>query len=333
MPEVSIIVPVYNVEAYLEECLDSILGQSFRDLELIAVDDCSPDDSASILRRYEEKDSRVRVVSLPRNVGLGQARNAGLEAATGRYVWFVDSDDSIMPGSLDKVVARAHATGAEVVVFGWVRSYEDGRVAPGAGEALLAAAPETFSASDWPNILWVLHIACNKLILRELLDRTGLRFAPGLYEDVSFTYPLLAAAARITALPEAFLNYRQRSSGAITRTVSDRHLDALSQWDLALTRTGEMEAVPARLRAELFRRMVWHGAHVVRLSGRLPARSRPRYARGLRALFHKHRPRGGYRTERFAERLHHWVVGIGSLYLLRLHQRATDRTPPIGTGR
>src|SRR5689334_9186190 len=139
MAQVSIIVPVYNVERYLGECLDSILSQDFEDFEIVAVDDCSQDGSSEILRQYAERDARIKIIVMPQNRGLGAARNAGLAAATGRYVWFIDSDDSIRPGSLSAIMARAEETGAEVVLFGWARTFEDG-VRPGTGHALLSAA-------------------------------------------------------------------------------------------------------------------------------------------------------------------------------------------------
>src|SRR5687768_16263688 len=100
MTLLSLIVPAYRVQGYLRECMDSIRDQSFTDIEVIAVDDASPDSCGEILAEYAARDSRVRVVSLERNVGLGEARNIGLDQATGDYVWFVDSDDWLAEGCL-----------------------------------------------------------------------------------------------------------------------------------------------------------------------------------------------------------------------------------------
>src|SRR5690242_3524304 len=100
LPRFSVIVPVYKVQAYLHECLESVLGQSFPDLELIAVDDCSPDGCGSIIEEFAARDARVVPVRLPENVGLGRARNAGLERATGDYLVFLDSDDTLTPDAL-----------------------------------------------------------------------------------------------------------------------------------------------------------------------------------------------------------------------------------------
>ena len=106
MPRFSIIVPVFKVQGYLRECLDSVLGQSYPDFEVIAVDDCSPDGCGAILDEYAARDERVQVMHLPENVGLGRARNAGLEEARGDYVLFLDSDDFYTPGLLAAVAAR-----------------------------------------------------------------------------------------------------------------------------------------------------------------------------------------------------------------------------------
>ena len=97
-PTFSIVVPVHNVRAYLRECLDSILGQSFGDFELIAIDDASPDGSGDVLDEYAAADDRVMVRHLPKNVGLGAARDVGIDAASGRYLLFVDGDDTLTHG-------------------------------------------------------------------------------------------------------------------------------------------------------------------------------------------------------------------------------------------
>lgn len=94
-PKISIIIPVYNVEKYLRECLDSCTNQTLKDIEIICVDDCSPDNSIKILEEYQQKDPRIKILKHKINKNLGSARNTGLANATGEYVWFVDSDDYI----------------------------------------------------------------------------------------------------------------------------------------------------------------------------------------------------------------------------------------------
>jgi len=252
----SVIVPVHQVEDYLADCLDSILDQSFRDVELVAVDDASTDGCARILSRYAERDPRVVVVTLDHNQGLGAARNAGLARATGTYVWFVDSDDWLPEGALGAVAARLLRTGPDLLVTAYTRHYPDGGLRHcglsqvGAGRPV----PETFTLRQYPALLAVLHITCNKVIRRRFLAESGLTFGSGWYEDVSFSFPLLLAAGRISLLDRGCYAYRQRAGGAITSTVSPRHFEAFEHWDRVLTGLDRDPAVPAVLRHLIFER-------------------------------------------------------------------------------
>ena len=115
-PEISVLVPVYNVEKFIARCIDSILQQSFSDFELIMVDDCSPDNSVAIIRRYMETDSRVKLISKPENEGLMLARKTGYMAARGRYVVFCDSDDALCDGALQLLHDKITSTGADIVL-------------------------------------------------------------------------------------------------------------------------------------------------------------------------------------------------------------------------
>ena len=117
MCKVSVIIPVYNVEPYLPACLDSVLGQTLRDLEVIAIDDCSPDRCGEILDAYAARDSRVHVIHLPENHRQGYGRNRGLERAAGEYVYFLDSDDAIEPEALEELAALADRDGLDTIFF------------------------------------------------------------------------------------------------------------------------------------------------------------------------------------------------------------------------
>jgi CDP-glycerol glycerophosphotransferase len=151
MTLLSIVLPVYKVQGYLRQCIDSILEQSCADFEIVAVDDCSPDRSGEILADYASHDPRVRVITAPDNLGLGRARNLGLEHAKGEYVWFLDSDDWLAVGALAAVVRRLKETGADLLIAGWDRVHWDGKVDVGTGKGLLAQAPATFTAQQWPT--------------------------------------------------------------------------------------------------------------------------------------------------------------------------------------
>jgi CDP-glycerol glycerophosphotransferase len=314
----SIVLPVYRVQAYLRQCLDSLLEQSYEDFEVVAVDDCSPDRSGEILAEYAARDPRVRVITAAQNLGLGRARNLGLEHAKGEYVWFLDSDDWLAPGALAAVVRRLQDTGADVLIAGWDRVHWNGRVDGGTAGKLLDKAPATFTAEQWPSVLDVLHVAWNKVVRRDLLSRLGLEFATGWYEDVSFTYPLLAAAERITTLPRICVHYRQRRTGAITRTVGDRHFEVFDHWERALALAGDLGD---DLRGRLFRRMIWHYLQVLRHETRVPAASRRRFFHRMAENYQRFRPPGGFPepSGRF-ERLRFKLVGRGSYPVFR----ATD---------
>ena len=132
----SVVVPVYRVEAYLKQCLDSVLDGDDR-VEVIAVDDASPDGCGDILDAYARGHSTLRVVRLPHNVGLGLARNAGLAEATGDYVWFVDSDDWLPAGSVGAVLTALDAERPDVLLVDHLRVHEDGRRKPDASSPLL----------------------------------------------------------------------------------------------------------------------------------------------------------------------------------------------------
>lgn len=155
LPRFSVIVPAYMVQAYLHECLESVLEQPFTDLELIAIDDCSPDGSGTIIDEFAARDPRVRAVHLTENAGLGRARNAGLERATGDYVIFLDSDDSLAPDALHAISDRLKNTdGPDVLVYDYVRSYCTGRTAPDTVTAQLSEeGPAAFTLDDRPGLL------------------------------------------------------------------------------------------------------------------------------------------------------------------------------------
>ena len=116
MPKVSIIVPVYNVEKYLEKCLNSLINQTFKDIEIICVDDCSTDSSYSILLNYQNLDSRIKVIKLNKNSQLGAARNAGMKIAKGKYITFIDSDDYLDSTFVQKMYEKAEENNSDIVI-------------------------------------------------------------------------------------------------------------------------------------------------------------------------------------------------------------------------
>lgn len=293
MPRFSVIVPVYKVQGYLRACLDSVLGQSCTDLELIAVDDCSPDGSGAILDEYAARDPRMKVLHLPQNVGLGRARNAGLPHATGDYVLFLDSDDSYTPGILAAVDDRLGATGdPDILVFDHVRTHWWGSSGRSAGADLLEkAGTDTFRIRESPEYLHLFLVAWNKAFRRDFYLAHDFAYAPGLYEDAPVTYRAMVTAERIACLDRVGVEYRQRRQGAITRTPGRKHFDMFAQYEKLFA---ELAARPelAWSRPLLFERALDHMLFTLARPERVTPADRPDfYARA--ADFHRrHRPAG-----------------------------------------
>ena len=122
--KISVIIPVYNVEEYLEACLDSVICQTFTDIEVICVDDKSTDTSLDIINKYSQRDKRVKCIQNKQNHGLSFTRNVGIKAAKGEYIFFLDSDDEIVKDALEKLYKIANAKNYQMVFFDFVNLYE-----------------------------------------------------------------------------------------------------------------------------------------------------------------------------------------------------------------
>ncbi|NUR39533.1 MAG: glycosyltransferase family 2 protein, partial [Streptomyces sp.] len=210
MPRFSVIVPAYEVQAYLHACLESVLSQSYPDLELIAVDDRSPDACGEIVDEFAARDPRVRPVHLAENRGLGPARNAGLAAATGDYVLFLDGDDTLTPDALRAIADRLKETGEpDVLVHGHARTDWRGVAADdGPGLQLTEQGPAPFRLEDRPGLLRLTTAAWNKTYRREFVERAGLRFPPGHHTDIPWTYPALMRAETLATLDGVCVHHR-----------------------------------------------------------------------------------------------------------------------------
>ncbi len=319
MAVLSVIVPVFEVEQYLSECLDSVLAATASDeIEVIAVDDGSPDGCAAILADYAARDSRLRVVTLPTNQGLGRARNAGLDHARGAYIWFVDADDWLIAGAVDMVVRRLRRTEPDVLIVGYERVYPDG-----SGEWIRVpgrpAGPtdigEVVRASEHPELLHGLHIACNKVIRRDFLRRLGVRFESGWYEDVSFVYPVLLAAERVDVCDHPCYGYRQHRAGAITRTRADRHFEVFGHWRRVFDFVDSHGATYDEARPIIFQRMVWHLLAVLGHPDRLHPHQRRAFFAAATAAVRELRPAAGNLRPAGLAAVKISLVGIGSFRL------------------
>ncbi|MFD4788441.1 CDP-glycerol glycerophosphotransferase family protein [Streptomyces sp. NPDC058459] len=292
MPRFSVIVPCFKVQGFLRECLDSVLDQSFGDLEVIAVDDRSPDGCGAILDEYAARDPRVKVLHLPENVGLGRARNAGMPHATGDYLLFLDSDDTLTPGALAAVAGRLAETGdPDVLVFDYARTYWWGGTRRNVLAHVLAAGDGTFDAAERPEILDLLMVVWNKVYRRDFVTANGFTFPPGYYEDTPWTFPVMLSAGRIATLDQICLHYRQRRQGNILSTTSRKHFDVHDQYERVFA---FVEGRPElwRWRPYLHRKMGEHCLDILAKPDRLPPGDRAEFFRRTAELFRAHKPEG-----------------------------------------
>lgn len=149
----SIIVPVYNVEKYLDQCLESILRQTFKDFECIIIDDGSPDNSNIIIDKYVKLDQRFKVIH-QKNMGISAARNAGLDIAKGDYIVFVDSDDYIADDYLEKFALKIADTDADMVICGLIEVYKDYEKSKVFAVESTEVIKQNILADVWPSYAW-----------------------------------------------------------------------------------------------------------------------------------------------------------------------------------
>lgn len=228
-PLISVIVPVYRVEKYLERCVKSILSQTYKNLEVILVDDGSPDQCPAICDACAEKDARVKVIH-QENKGLSGARNAGIDAASGEYLAFVDSDDYVSPHFIEELYQLLQDTGCAIgqCRFSYVKG--DGLVEEGdsafciyRGESLM----EQLYGPEEKATCFV--VAWNKLYREELFKETGIRYPEGrIHEDEATTYRLFHEAKKLAFLDRALYGYYTENGGSITSVFSAKRLQWLT---------------------------------------------------------------------------------------------------------
>lgn len=212
MCKVSILVPVYNVEAYLPKCLDSLIGQTLREIEIICIDDGSTDRSGEILDEYAEKDKRIHVVHQD-NGGYGKAMNAGLHFAQGEYIGVVESDDFAAPEMFSQLYKAAVQNRAQIVKSNYYR-YWDKPKEKIKKEPLLKYLPYKQVIHPWAyqRLFRIQPSIWSGIYQRAFLEQNQIAFleTPGAaYQDTSFTFKVFAIAERIALLSDAFLYYRQ----------------------------------------------------------------------------------------------------------------------------
>ena len=221
MPTISVIIPVYKVEAYLRDCVDSVLAQTFTDFELILVDDGSPDACGAICDEYAARDGRIHVIH-QENAGQGKARNVGMDRAVGKYLIFLDSDDYWLPSTLETLYAEAEKNQTQVLVFG-AKPFGDGierwekypSYQQTVQNGVIKSGPESLKISmenhEYYSVAW------NKFYLLSYLRSYGLCFDEGIIrEDVRISFLSHLFAERVECIGARFYQYRKRPDSTMT---------------------------------------------------------------------------------------------------------------------
>jgi len=214
--KISVIVPVYKTEQYLRRCLDSIIGQTYKNLEIICVNDGSPDDSLSILHEYETKDTRVKVIN-QKNSGVSAARNTGLTCASGSFISFVDSDDTLAPGSYETCIKYV-TDDVDVVAFSFTRVFNEHtrEVQNLPYQGKIHFAEGMLSKQFW-NVAF-------KIFRTSALKKYDMTFREGfIYEDLEFCARFfLVCRPTVYYINEPFYNYWQNSDSIISNTTAQK---------------------------------------------------------------------------------------------------------------
>lgn len=216
---VSIIVPVYKAEKYIHQCIDSLLAQTYRNIEVILVDDGSPDNCGAICDEYAAKDCRVKVIH-QQNGGVSVARQTGIDHATGEYSIHADPDDWVEPNMIEELVTKAVADNADMVICDFYRESKSDRihVCQNPGDDLSASAVLRKILSQQ------LHGSCwNKLVNRSRIE--GIGFTPEdlcILEDELYNIRILTRSIKVTYLPKALYHYRIDNEDSLCNTISDK---------------------------------------------------------------------------------------------------------------
>ncbi|WP_423188913.1 glycosyltransferase family 2 protein [Alkalibacterium sp. f15] len=232
-PLVSIIIPTYNVERYVEECMDSLMNQTYKNIEIIVLDDASTDATVYLLKQYR---SRIKLIENKTNKGQGTRRNEGLKIALGRYIYFMDSDDWMEKEALQELVDQAVKTEAELVRFNGVAFYEG-------DQALITENNYDFSSTLKHKQLYTDEEAviknrqsfspspCLYLVKKTVIDAHNLAFPEGvLHEDEYFTTLLFANTKKMTYLDNNFYHRRYRIASTMTEHTKKHKLRSFDSY-------------------------------------------------------------------------------------------------------
>lgn len=278
MGKVSIIVPVYNAEAYLPNCIESLLAQTYSNFEIILINDGSTDNSLSISESYADKDSRVKVRSI-KNSGVSIARNLGIDIATGEYITFVDSDDWVEPYMLECAVSNINKTGADIAIWSYFKNYFNREVKL----SLLPGGDQVFEENK--DILYLKTIYGRysedivkegvsvgttwcKLYRTDFIKENELKFNPTLTraQDTIFSIYAFSYAKKISFFDKNLYHYRISNSSTTsgTRFISNTHRpfnSLLSEYRTFMEKNDRTQKLQVAFNARTIQVLLWHLEH------------------------------------------------------------------------
>ncbi|MFV8782425.1 bifunctional glycosyltransferase/CDP-glycerol:glycerophosphate glycerophosphotransferase [Microbulbifer sp. SA54] len=301
---VSIIVPVFNVQGQVRKCLKSIVAQSYREIEIIIVDDCSSDNSGTICQEViaENEGVAFKYIKHDQNKGLGAARNTGIDCASGEYILFVDSDDWIEVDLLQRAMNNAQHHGSDVVIFNHKRAWPSGYTRMNWRTDLFdRLANKKLTDGDRVEIFKNLNVAWNKLYSMAFIKREEIRFGEGYYEDIPWTYYILSVDANITLENYAGYYYYQRP-GSILNSSTEKHFEIFDRYSELFARQKQYAShlLNEECKRECFFRFV---EHVVNMSferaDRIPEKLRDKFALRAGSEIRKHALALDYNLEDF----------------------------------
>lgn len=233
--KVTVVVPIYNVEKYLDRCIESVVNQTYKNLEIILVDDGSPDACPQMCDAWEKKDKRIKVVH-KKNAGLGMARNTGIDNASGDYICFFDSDDYVANNTIEKLILSVEKNNADVAIFGFHDVDKDGNIV----QSFVPNTPKTVYVDKeiqkdlLPNMISLNKMnlmcsACMMMFSMQLIRNSKWHFVSEreiISEDVYSLIDLYASVKVANVIPEAFYNYC-RNEGSLTRKYRDDRFDKI----------------------------------------------------------------------------------------------------------
>ena len=275
-PLISIIIPIHNIESFLPQCLNSITEQSFRDIEIIAVDGASDDGSRKLVDERAMCEPRLIVIHMD-EAGPGKARNEGVKRASGEYIWFVDGDDIIPAGCLGVVADRIKVTHPDVLFIDYEAFYTNGRPEPRYGHELMSKqTAECFTLSEQPWVIGLSMASWNKIIRREFFIATSAAFSTEPpHEDIPVSCMLMLQAGRLSILNRVCYSYRKGRPGSfmmadreiLAGDSSKRHFNIFNAYEDVLDgirdREEKGEAVAGQVRHAFFERAICHYAAIL----------------------------------------------------------------------